>query len=96
MQKLEKKTVETIISNKLEADYLKMGITIETSYYIHGEYDWVLIVTTKNFKYAKKFSNFLMEMYPGVIVKINLMQILYTQRTNHIINPNTQKLTDFL
>jgi Lrp/AsnC family leucine-responsive transcriptional regulator len=96
LQKLEEKTADIIASNKLEADYLKMGITIESSYYLHGEYDWVLIFTTKNLKYAKKFSNLLMEMYPGVILKVNLMQVLYTKRTHHIFNPETQKLKDFL
>ncbi|MBE3122510.1 MAG: hypothetical protein IMZ53_02625 [Thermoplasmata archaeon] len=41
MQILEKKNVDEIAVDKLEKIYSKMGITIESSYYVHGEYDWI-------------------------------------------------------
>jgi DNA-binding Lrp family transcriptional regulator len=95
-QVLDKKTADEIAISRLEKDYINMGINIESSYYIHGEYDWVLIFTARDLKQAKKFSNLLIENYPGIVAKINLMQILFTQRMNNILNPNATELREFL
>jgi DNA-binding Lrp family transcriptional regulator len=95
-QTLEAKTADDIAVSRLEKEYMHMGINIESSYYIHGEYDWVLIFTAKDLKQAKKFSGVLLEKYPGVITKTNLMRILFTQRTSNILNPDAMKLREFL
>lgn len=63
MQTLEKKNVDEIAVDKLEKIYSKMGITIESSYYVHGEYDWILLFTAKDLKQAKKFAGLLLEGY---------------------------------
>jgi DNA-binding Lrp family transcriptional regulator len=95
-QTLDSKTTDDIAVSRLEKEYIKIGINIESSYYVHGEYDWVLIFTTKDLKQAKKFGSLLVEKYPGVIAKISLMRILFTQRTNNILNPDPTKLREFL
>lgn len=96
IKQIDEDTVDMISLSRLDSEYTEMGITIETSYYIHGEYDWVLIFTAKDLKHAKKFSSLLPAKYPGIITKVTLMQILYTQRSHYIVNPNTEKLREFL
>lgn len=96
MKLLDTKTVDDIALSRLQKDYDEVGITIESSYYIHGEYDWVLIFTANDLKHAKKLSTLLMKRYPGVIAKVNLMQILHSQREHNIRNPNPTTLRDFL
>jgi Lrp/AsnC family leucine-responsive transcriptional regulator len=94
-QTLDGKTIDEIAGAKFENDYIKMGITLESSYYLHGDYDWAIIFTSQDLKQAKKFSNLLLENYPQLISKINLLRILYTQRTSNIVNPQASKLREF-
>ena len=96
IEPIDEETVDSIAFSRLEKDYHEIGITIESSYYIHGEYDWALIFTAKDLKHAKKLSALLLAKYPGIIGKVNLMQILYSQRSHYIVNPNKKKLREFL
>jgi uncharacterized protein with GYD domain len=91
---IEKKSADDITYNRLENMYLEMGITMEDSYYLHGEYDWAIIFTTDDLRNAKKFTDILIRNYPGIITKFSLIRILYAQREHHIKNPDPSKLTE--
>jgi len=96
MKKLEEKTIDTIVSRKLEDLVAELGVTIESSVYTHGEYDWVITFTAQDIKQAKKFSTSLFVVYPGVIEKMVILQTLMFIRKQYILNPDKQKLKDFL
>lgn len=96
MNKIDKEIAEKIAFLQFHEEYIRQGITIESSYYIHGEYDWIIVFTAQNLRDAKKFSTMLIENYPNIIIKVNLMQILYSQISHHIISPSPQSLFDFL
>lgn len=94
MQTFDKKSSEEINLDSILNDYLKIGIRIESSYYIHGEYDWVIIFITKNLIQAKKFVSLITSKYPGLIEKIHLARVLYSPRDHHIINPHPLRAKD--
>ncbi len=96
MNKIEKATVEKIAFHQFEKEFEQQGIIIESSCLIHGEYDWMIIFTSQNLRDAKKFSTMLVEKYPNIIAKINLMQILYCAKTHHIVSPTPESLLEFL
>lgn len=96
MTKVDKESVEKIAFRQFDEQYEKQGISIESSYYIHGEYDWMILFTAQNLRDAKKFSTALIEHYPNIIEKITLMQILYSPKTHHIITPTPEILLEFL
>jgi DNA-binding Lrp family transcriptional regulator len=96
IKKADEKAVETIISTKAEDIAAKLGVTIESSYYVHGEYDWILTFTAEDIKAAKKFSDSLIVLNPGFIEKITIMQTLMFIRKQYILNPDKKKLKDFL
>jgi len=95
-KQIEEKTVDKIVSRKLENLVAEFGITIESSSYVHGEYDWVLTFTAEDIKQAKKFSDSLVALHPGVIEKVTIMQTLMFIRKHYILNPEKMKLKDFL
>jgi DNA-binding Lrp family transcriptional regulator len=95
-KQLEKVTVDIIVSRKIEDFATKLGITIESSFYVHGEYDWILTFTAEDIKQAKKFSDSLIAMHPGVIEKITIMQTLMFIKKQYILNPDKAKLKEFL
>jgi DNA-binding Lrp family transcriptional regulator len=92
----DEKTANEVNLNGVLNDYSKLSITIETSYYIHGEYDWVIIFTAKNIIYAKKFVNLMQDKYPGLIEKLQLARVLYTPRDHYIINPTPLKAKEIV
>ncbi len=73
-----------------------IGITLESSYLVHGEYDWVITFTTSDIKQAKKACDFIVRMNQGLIEKANLLETLFTLKRNHILNPDVKKLKEFM
>jgi DNA-binding Lrp family transcriptional regulator len=95
-KQIEEKTADKIISRKLEDLVAKLGITVESSSYVHGEYDWIITFTAEDIKQAKKFSDSLIALHPGIIEKITIIQTLMFIRKQYILNPDKAKLKEFL
>ena len=95
-KKLEEKTIDIILSRVIEDIVAGLGITIESSSYTHGDYDWVITFTAQDIKQAKKFSNSLISLHPGVIEKITIIQTLMFIKKQNILNPEKLKLREFL
>jgi len=96
MKQLEKTTADRIISRKVEDFAEDLGITIESSFYTHGDYDWVTTFTAKDIKQAKKLSDAFVTLHPGVIEKITILQTLMFVRKQYILNPDKKRLKEFL
>jgi len=95
-KQIEEKTADIIVSRKLEDIAANLGITIENSSYVHGEYDWIITFTAKEIKQAKKFSDSVITLHPGVIDKVTIMQTLMFVRKQYILNPDRKKLKEFM
>jgi DNA-binding Lrp family transcriptional regulator len=95
-QPITKGTADTIAWNRFENIYADLGIAIESSYYLHGEYDWIIIFTAEDLRHAKKFGDLLVQNYPGIIAKMNLMQILFSNKEHYVYNPDPDTLNKFL
>lgn len=93
---LDKKFFNQGMYDKLEKSISNLDIIIESSYYIHGEYDWVLIFRAKDLQNAKKFTDILFGAYPGAVDKIDLSQVIFIQRDHRIPNPDQTKLLEFV
>ena len=93
---LNPKIVEKIDSITLEEFVSDMEIDIESSYYVHGTYDWLITVIARDIKHVRKFCEDLFAVFPGVIEKIEILQTLYTVRKHHIFNPDRKKLLDLM
>jgi DNA-binding Lrp family transcriptional regulator len=57
MEKMEEKVVDIIVSSKTNELATELGVTIESSAYVHGDYDWIMTITTEGIKQAKRFSD---------------------------------------
>jgi DNA-binding Lrp family transcriptional regulator len=96
MEKVDEKTVDIIISTKTEQLANEYGIAIESSAYLHGEYDWILTITAEDIRQVKRFSDKLIALYPGGTEKITILQTLMFVKKHHILNPERKKLKDFM
>jgi DNA-binding Lrp family transcriptional regulator len=95
-KKFDQNALDEIVLNQFKNEYAPMGITLESSYYINGEYDWMVVFTAADLIQAKKFSTILFEHYPGIAEKVNLMQIIFTNRAHYIPNPDQTKLREYM
>jgi hypothetical protein len=95
-RKAEEKEVDIIVSRKTEDLAKAMRITIESSAYLHGEYDWILTFTAEDLTHTKRFSDIVISQYPASIEKITIMQTLMFMRKHYVLNPDRKKLKDYM
>jgi DNA-binding Lrp family transcriptional regulator len=88
--------ISKIIELTLHRKGRKIGVIIESSSYIYGRYDWMLIVNTTDITNVKKFSNILEKEYRNVISEVHIMEELFPVTRSGITNPNMERLRDFV
>ncbi len=94
--KINENIIDMIISRTLEESATTLGVTIENSYYVHGENDWVMTATAKDIIQAKRFSDLLITQYPDFFQKITIMQTILFIKRQHVLNPEREKLRGYL
>ncbi len=93
---LDKKIVDKLDSMQLEDIALPLGLSIESSCFVHGKYDWIISFTATDIKQAKHLCDILCNGLYEIIEHIDLMQTLYFVRKQHIFNPDRKKLRDLM
>jgi len=93
---LNEKLADKIITRQLEKSASKIDIKIEHSMFTHGTFDWVICFETKDMKQAKKFCEIVNKTYLGYIGELHMMEVLFPIRKQGILNPDIQKLKEFL
>jgi DNA-binding Lrp family transcriptional regulator len=85
-----------IITRQLENSASEIDIKIEHSMLTHGTFDWVICFKAKDMKHAKKFNEIVNKTYWGYIGEVHMMEVLFPIRIQGILNPDIQKLKEFL
>jgi DNA-binding Lrp family transcriptional regulator len=91
-----KELVNKIITRQLDGKASRIGVKVESSLFLHGAYDWLVTFNTKDISKAKKFCEILNDMYKGYISELHLLQTMVPVKKQGILNPNTEKLKEFL
>jgi len=95
-QRINERTTNLLLSRQFEEVVSNLGITIQTSSYTHGEYDWIATFLAPNIIYAKKFSELVKTTYPEIFQKIDLLETLFDIKRQNIPNPNAKKIKEIL
>jgi len=95
-KRLDEKTIDIITTRKLEDIVEGLGATVENSYYVNGEYDWIITFTVADIIQAKKFCESLLSLHAGVIEKTILLETLFVVKNHYILNPESKQLREFL
>jgi DNA-binding Lrp family transcriptional regulator len=93
---LDEKLADKIITRQLEQSTSEIDIKIESSIFVHGTFDWVICFKAKDMRQAKKFCEVVNETYLGYIGELHMMETLFPIRIQGILNPDIQKLKEFL
>jgi DNA-binding Lrp family transcriptional regulator len=95
-KQLEEGATDRIVDRRAEGLMAELGGVIESSVYVHGEYDWVVTFAARDIQHAKKYSDSLIALHPGEIEKISILQTMMFIKKQYILNPDRKKLKDFL
>jgi DNA-binding Lrp family transcriptional regulator len=93
---LDEKLVDKDIGGKIEKEALNIGVKFETSLYCHGSYDWIISIMATDIKHAKKFTEQIKNIYSEYIAEVQLLETLFFVKKQGILNPNIDKLKEFV
>jgi Lrp/AsnC family transcriptional regulator len=74
----------------------EVGVTVESSSYLHGRYDWIIIFTAKDIQTMKKFTHILEKEYSSVISEVHVMEDIFPISKCGIVNPHKDKIKNFV
>ena len=89
-------TANMIVSREIERKADEIGISIGTSHYLHGCYDWQICFTAENIAKAKRFCEALNTTYAPNIKELELLEIIFPVKEAGIQNPHLEELKTFL
>ncbi len=90
-----KDQVDIITSRQVTQASLKLGITIECSYFIHGSYDWFFMVTAKDVLSVKKIVETFNSVFKGFFSEVKVQEVIFAAETNNLTNPNIDQIKEF-
>ena len=85
-----------IIKRDVEPAAELLGVIIDSSFYVHGMYDWVICFFAEDIAEAKQFCDILLKAYSGYIADLQILETLFWIRKHGRINPGKEKLKEFL
>ena len=91
---MDEKTIDTMVKGNLKG-MTEIGVSIDSSFFVHGMYDWVLNVTTNNIKQIKQFCGILEKTLSGHLFDIRVLEVLFPVEENGICNPNPEEINGF-
>ena len=86
-----------IVERTMDKQGQDIGVIVEDSVWLHGDYDWVMSFKAENLKNAKKFYETLKKLYGDNISDIKLMETIVTVKKGGFNNPrviSSKKLLD--
>jgi len=84
-----------IITGKFKQETSELGVNIESSFYLHGSYDWFLDITAENIRQVKKFIEVFTRLLTGVVSDIQIQEVIFPVEINNFTNPDLVKLRIF-
>ena len=88
--------VNIIISRELEKRAKDLRVTIESSGYLHGSYDWMMTFVTEDIRQAKQFVEVFNQLYHTYIAEVLLHEEIFPVKICGINNPQVDRLKDFV
>jgi Lrp/AsnC family transcriptional regulator len=87
---------DRIISREIENETHDLGIELQASHYLNGQYDWMICFTASDIIHAKKFSEIFNKTFMKHIAEVILIEKIFSVKKCGIQNPNVEKIREFV
>jgi DNA-binding Lrp family transcriptional regulator len=87
---------DLVLKRILKKEAEKIGVNVESSFFLHGSYNWLLMITAKDILHVKKFCeifNFLFS--DGYVSEMQILEVLFPIEVKGIPNPNMEEFLQF-
>ncbi len=85
-----------VMKRELKKEGMKIGVIVESSYFVHGVYDWLVCVTAENIMNVKKFcESFSMLFKEGFVSDVQILEVIFPVEVNNFNNPNMEEFLSF-
>lgn len=91
---MKNEALDTMVKGNLKG-MTEIGVDIDSSFFVHGSYDWVLDVAANNIRQIKQFCEILKRTLSGHLFDIQVVEVLFPVEENGICNPNLEGINDF-
>ena len=92
---IPKEMIDIVISKKFEKLAKKNNCILDSTYYLHGEFDFISTYRAVSLQDAKRFQEEFNRLYQGYIEKTKLLEVLFPLRRIGIFNPEIDKFSEF-
>ena len=92
---MEKTFLDSIANNTLHRGGTKMGVELDSMFYVHGPYDWVLSITASDIGQVKQFCELVAKAFRWYVADIQVLVVLCPIKEDCIDNPNPESIRDF-
>jgi len=89
IQPMGKDTLDILSKGNIDS-----GFSIDSSYFIHGMFDWLFVISVEDVVELKKFCSSLHATFPKRISEIQTVEVLVPVRVHSIDNPSSEKIFD--
>jgi len=85
-----------IVERKIDKLAAEMGVTVDCSYWLNGNYDGMISFSAKDLREAKKFQELYLSTFNGNISQLNLLEKMVIVKEGGFLNPNIKKTKSLL
>ncbi|MBU0496675.1 MAG: Lrp/AsnC family transcriptional regulator [Candidatus Thermoplasmatota archaeon] len=86
--------LKTITNRELKKKMQDEDIILEDSYFMHGQYDWLISMTAPDIRHVKKFTEVFNQLFKDYVAKIDILEVIFPVEKNSIQNPNLKKIKE--
>ena len=93
-ESFSKEHIDSIIKRNIVPEIKNMDIFIESSSYVHGDFDGIHIIRASNIIKVKKYCEILLKLSKGFISHTVILEELFPMEKQGIVNPNIENLKE--
>ncbi len=87
--------LKIISSREVKKKLTKLDINMIGSYFVNGDFDWVIMVTAKDIMHVKITVEFFYNQLKDFIADVKILEVLFPLEKCGIENPNSEKIIEF-
>jgi len=91
---MKKEAFDAMVKGNLKG-MTEIGVVIDSSFFVHGMYDWVWDVTANNIRQIKQFCEILERTLSGHLYDIRVLEVLFPIKEGCIGNPKPEGVNGF-